>query len=216
MSTGMAGQLLHNLPYQFHGLNILVIIVFIFTLIQFVLFTVVSIVRYILWPRKFLETFQSPTQSLTLSMVPMALVTIINMTIYVCAPHWGDWVLMLAWVLWWIDAAMSLFVCFFISYLLFTVQEFQLQTMTASWLLPAISVVVATSCGSIVANAMTNNNQQLITVFVCYIMWGISVPFSTMVLTMYYQRLIIHKVVPEVSIASSMAPVGPMGQGGFG
>lgn len=216
MSTGMAGQLLQNLPYQFRGLNILTIIVYILTLVQFVFFTFVSIVRYILWPRKFVETLQSPTQSLTLAMVPMALVTIINLTVYICAPAWGNWVLILAWVLWWIDTAMSLFVCFFVSFLLFTVHDFQLHTMTASWLLPAISAVVATSCGSIVANAMSNDNLKLITVIVCYIMWGVSVPFSVITLVVYYERLILHKLVPEVSVASSMSPVGPMGQGGFG
>lgn len=38
----------------------------------------------------------------------MGLATIINMTVFVCVPAFGNWAATLAWALWWIDVVLSL------------------------------------------------------------------------------------------------------------
>lgn len=119
MSTGMVGCLLVALPYQFPGLHYLAIIVFVLTLAMFVLFAAISIVRYAVWPRKLVETFQHPTQSLTMAFVPLTMGTLINMTVHICSPVWGSWVMPFAWALWWIHVVISVAVCAYIPWLLY-------------------------------------------------------------------------------------------------
>lgn len=119
MSTGMVGILLATLPYQFRGLHYIAVAVFVLTLAMFLLFSVISIVRYCIWPRKLVETFQHPTQSLTMAFVPIAMGTIINLTVHLCSPVWGEWVVTFAWTLWWIHLAISVAVCAYIPWLLY-------------------------------------------------------------------------------------------------
>lgn len=91
-----------------------------------------------------------------------------------------------------------------------------LETMTAAWLLPIVAPVVAAASGGVVADALQNDTHALITILVCYVMWGSAVPLAMVILVIYFQRLAIHKLVPRAAIVSALLPIGPLGQGGFG
>lgn len=44
--------------------------------------------------------------------------TIINMVVFVCVPAWGQKAVMLAWVLWWIDAVIAIGVCLYLPWMM--------------------------------------------------------------------------------------------------
>ena len=88
--------------------------------------------------------------------------------------------------------------------------------MTAAWLLPIVAPIVAAASGGVVADVLPNPNHAIITITASYIMWGTAVPFAMLILAIYFQRLAIHKLVPRGAIVSTLLPVGPLGQGGFG
>jgi tellurite resistance protein TehA-like permease len=94
--------------------------------------------------------------------------------------------------------------------------ETQLSSMTAVWLLPIVSCVVAASSGAIVADVLPNPQHALWTVLVSYVLWGIGVPLAMMVMVIYLQRLTLHKLPPKAVIVSVFLPLGPLGQGGYG
>ena len=94
--------------------------------------------------------------------------------------------------------------------------ETQLSSMTAVWLLPIVSCVVAGSSGGIVAGVLSNPQHALWTVIVSYVLWGIGLPLAMMVLVIYLQRLTLHKIPPKAVIVSVFLPLGPLSQGGFG
>jgi tellurite resistance protein TehA-like permease len=91
-----------------------------------------------------------------------------------------------------------------------------LPSVTAVWLLPAISTIVAAGTGALVADILTNPQYALWTLIASYILWGIGMPLSMMVLVVYFQRLVLHKWPPRTAIVSVCVPLGPMGQGSFG
>lgn len=93
--------------------------------------------------------------------------------------------------------------------------ERHLSTMTAVWLLPIVSCVVAASSGGIVAEILPNKQYALWTVLVSYILWGIGVPLALMVMVIYLLRLTLHKLPPKAVIVSVFLPLGPLGQGGY-
>lgn len=91
-----------------------------------------------------------------------------------------------------------------------------LSSMTAAWLLPIVSCVVAASTGALVADVLPNPQHALWTVIASYALWGIGVPLALMVIVIYLQRLTLHKLPPKAVIVSVFLPLGPLGQGGYG
>ena len=88
--------------------------------------------------------------------------------------------------------------------------------MTAAWLLPIVSCVVAAASGAIVADILPNIHLALATILASYILWGIGVPMALMVICIYLQRLMFYKLPPKAMLVSVFLPLGPLGQGGFG
>jgi len=90
-----------------------------------------------------------------------------------------------------------------------------LQTMTAAWLLPIVSTIVAAASGGIVANVLPNPEHALMTVIISYVLWGTGIPLAMGILVIYFQRLTLHALPPREVIVSVFLPLGPLGQGGF-
>lgn len=91
----------------------------------------------------------------------------------------------------------------------------ELAEMTALYFIPIVSVVIAATTGGLVASVLTNENHQLWTLAICYILWGIGSPMSWVVLTIYFLRMTIHKPLKREVIVSLLLPIGPLGLSGF-
>ena len=115
--------------------------------------------------------------------------------------------------------------------------------MTAAWLLPIVSTIVAAATGGIVAGVLEDPQHALwvsipqsprlrlapragfrrpltqihrLTITFSYILWGTGVPLAMSTLVIYFQRLTIHNLPPREVIVSVFLPLGPLGQGAFG
>lgn len=239
MGTGIVSILLHNLPYNTTWIQYLSIILFVLNVVLFLTFTLISIIRYTIYRGLFLAMLNHPVQSLFLGKsnqfarpavranqsipgtFPMGLATIINMTAFVCVPIWGAWALTLTWLLWWIDVAISVVVCMFLPFAIMYIHTSstpKLQSMTAVWLLPIVSTIVASASGGIVAQYLHEagrQNHAFWTMIVAYVLWGTGIPLAMVIMTMYFHRLTVHKLPPREVIVSVFLPLGPLGQGGF-
>jgi tellurite resistance protein TehA-like permease len=91
----------------------------------------------------------------------------------------------------------------------------ELSSMTAVWLLPIVSTIVASGTGSIIAEVLQDTQQAVWTIIISYILWGTGVPLAMTVLVMYFHRLTVHHLPPREAIVSVFLPLGPLGQGGF-
>ncbi|CAI0652591.1 unnamed protein product [Colletotrichum noveboracense] len=196
MGTGIVSILLHSLPYNAtwisHGLALAF---FVLNVGLFTIFTGITVLRYALYPEIWKAMVIHPAQSMFLGCFPMGFATIINMMIFVCAPAWGKWVVSWAWGFWWLDAALSLATCITVPFVMIHQHRPGLQAVTAASLLPIVPVVVASSTGGIVAEALSNPDHAFITLIASYILWGLP---------------------PKEAIVSVFLPIGPLGQGGFG
>jgi tellurite resistance protein TehA-like permease len=119
MSTGVLSIMLHQIPYHARWLNIIADIFFVLNTVLFVLFTLISIIRYTLYPQLFPAVLRHSHQSLFLATFPVGLATLINMIILVCVPVWGQGLAIFAWVLWWIDAVLATLSCFHLTWVLY-------------------------------------------------------------------------------------------------
>jgi tellurite resistance protein TehA-like permease len=113
VGTGIVSILLYELPYNGKWLYWLSVITFCLNICLFLCALLVSLLRYTLWPEMWTAMMSHPNQSLFLAVVPMVsqshiapssqalkiqgLGTIIQMLIFICASHWGNWVVYTAW-----------------------------------------------------------------------------------------------------------------------
>ncbi|KIH93028.1 C4-dicarboxylate transporter/malic acid transport protein [Sporothrix brasiliensis 5110] len=214
MGTGVVAILLHNLPYNAHGVWYLSVAVFCLNILLFITFSLITITRYVVYPEIWNVMIKHPSQSLFLGCIPMAFSTIVTMMALVCTT-WGNWAIYLIWAFWWVDVFGSCACSLIIPFVIIHHHRNQLSHMTAALLLPVVPVIVAAASGSVIAEALPNRSHQLTTLVLSYIIWGLGETFSFFIMTVYFLRLQIHDLPPREVIVSVFLPIGPLGQGGF-
>lgn len=116
MGTGISSILLHNLPYNGTWLQYISYVIFALNVLLFVIFTIISLLRYTLYPEIWRVMIRHPAQSLFVGCFPMGLATIVNMICFVCVPAWGGGWWKFAWALWWIDVVVACATCLYLPF----------------------------------------------------------------------------------------------------
>ncbi|KAI0477352.1 voltage-dependent anion channel [Xylariaceae sp. FL0804] len=217
MGTGIVSVLLHQLPYTAAGLLYVSYAFFGLNVLLFLVFAVLSLLRYTLWPEIWSAMLAHPQQSLFLGCFPMGLATIINMIVLSCR-SWGIWTIYLAWGLWWLDVVLALASCLLVPFVVMHHHKPQLHETSATLLLPIVPAVVAAGTGGLVAGALAalpRVDHASATLVVSYLLLGLGEAFSLLVMALYFIRLHLHSIPPKEVIVSVFLPVGPLGQGGF-
>jgi len=148
--------------------------------------------------------------------IPMGLATIINGFLVFGVPRWGEGMVQVAEVLWWIDVAMALGCGVLIPYLMFTRQDHSIDQMTAVWLLPVVAAEVAAASGGLLAPYLSDTVTQFHVLITSYVLWAFSVPVAFSILTILILRMALHKLPHESMAASSWLALGPIGTGALG
>jgi C4-dicarboxylate transporter/malic acid transport protein len=216
MGTGVLALALAQLPLAIPGLHAIAEGLWLFNILLFALFTAAYAARWILFFDEARRIFGHSTVSMFFGTIPMGLATIINGFLLFGLPRWGDGVIHLAEVLWWIDVAMSLACGVLIPYMMFTRQEHSIDQMTAVWLLPVVAAEVAAASGGLLAPHLTDAHSQLVVLTTSYVLWAFSLPVAFSILTILLLRMALHKLPHENMAASSWLALGPIGTGALG
>lgn len=100
---------------------ILSLVVFFLNLFLFLLFTAVSLARYIMFPETWDALLRHPMSSLYTGCFPMAATTLINVAVDVIYVHFqfgGKGFLYFIWAIWWLDVAVSILCCWGVVHLM--------------------------------------------------------------------------------------------------
>ena len=216
MGTGVLALALAQLPLAIPGLRAVAEGLWLFNIVLFTLFTAAYAARWMLFFDEARRIFGHSTVSMFFGTIPMGLATIINGFLLFGLPRWGDDVIQLIEVLWWIDVAMSLACGVLIPYMMFTRQEHSIDQMTAVWLLPVVAAEVAAASGGLLAPHLTDAHAQLIVLTTSYVLWAFSLPVAFSILTILLLRMALHKLPHENMAASSWLALGPIGTGALG
>ncbi len=216
MGTGVLALALAQLPLAIPGLHAIAEGLWLFNILLFSLFTAAYAARWVLFFDEARRIFGHSTVSMFFGTIPMGLATIINGFLLFGLPRWGDGVIHLAEVLWWVDVAMSLACGVLIPYMMFTRQEHSIDQMTAVWLLPVVAAEVAAASGGLLAPHLTNPHSQLVMLTTSYVLWAFSLPVAFSILTILLLRMALHKLPHENMAASSWLALGPIGTGALG
>jgi C4-dicarboxylate transporter/malic acid transport protein len=216
MGTGVLALALAQLPGANAGLHAIAEALWLFNIVLFVLFTALYAARWALFFDEARRIFGHSTVSMFFGTIPMGLATIINGFLVFGLPRWGEGVIHLAEVLWWLDVAMSVACGVLIPYLMFTRQEHSIDQMTAVWLLPVVAAEVAAASGGLLAPHLADAHSQLVVLVTSYVLWAFSLPVAFSILTILLLRMALHKLPHENMAASSWLALGPIGTGALG
>jgi C4-dicarboxylate transporter/malic acid transport protein len=216
MGTGVLALALAQLPVTIPGLHAFAEGLWLFNIVLFLLFTALYTARWVLFFDEARRIFGHSTVSMFFGTIPMGLATIINGFLVFGLPRWGDGVIHIAEVLWWLDVAMSLACGVLIPYMMFTRQEHSIDQMTAVWLLPVVAAEVAAASGGLLAPHLADAHSQLVVLVTSYVLWAFSLPVAFSILTILLLRMALHKLPHENMAASSWLALGPIGTGALG
>jgi C4-dicarboxylate transporter/malic acid transport protein len=216
MGTGVLALALAQLPVAIPALHAFAEALWLFNIALFLLFTAMYTARWLLFFDEARRIFGHSTVSMFFGTIPMGLATIINGFLVFGLPRWGEGVIHVAEVLWWLDVAMSLACGVLIPYMMFTRQEHSIDQMTAVWLLPVVAAEVAAASGGLLAPHLADAHSQLVVLVTSYVLWAFSLPVAFSILTILLLRMALHKLPHENMAASSWLALGPIGTGALG
>ena len=216
MGTGILALALGQLPFAAQWPKVLGEALWFFNIALFCLFTVLYASRWALFFNEAKLIFGHSAVSMFFGTIPMGLATIINGFLLYGLPRWGDGVVALAEVLWWIDVAMALACGVLIPFMMFTRQQHSIDQMTAVWLLPVVAAEVAAASGGLLAPHLADASAQFTLLITSYVLWAYSVPVALSILVILLLRMALHKLPHESMAASSWLSLGPIGTGALG
>jgi hypothetical protein len=163
MGTGILALALPQVPGIGPALKPVGEALWLFNIALFALFTGLYSARWIMFGHEARRIFGHNTVSMFIGTIPMGLATIINGCLAFGIARFGDGIVGVAHVLWWIDVAMALTCGVLIPYFMFTRHEHSLDGMTAVWLLPVVAAEVAAASGGLLAPHLVDPHAQLVT-----------------------------------------------------
>lgn len=216
MGTGILALALGQLPLSLQWPRALGEAMWLFNIALFCLFTFMYASRWVLFFDEAKQIFGHSTVSMFFGTIPMGLATIINGFLLYGLPRWGNAVISIAEVLWWIDVALALACGVLIPFMMFTRQQHSIDQMTAVWLLPVVAAEVAAASGGLLAPHLAEASDQFTMLITSYVLWAYSVPIALSILVILLLRMALHKLPHENMAASSWLSLGPIGTGALG
>ncbi|KAG9220610.1 hypothetical protein CCMSSC00406_0003709 [Pleurotus cornucopiae] len=222
MGTGAISILFYSFPYGngSEEMKILSLLFFFLNLGLFIIFAAVTAARYVLFPDLWSIMLQHPVQSLYLGCAPMGVATMISVAASLIHEGYGFGgkpFIYFVWAVWWLDVAVSALCCWQLMHIMMVRQDHALKRMTAVWLLPVVTFIVASSSGGVIAPSLAKYSplHAIITLTTSIFLVTIGLSLAFMLLTVYLLRLIVYGIPPGPTVISAFLPLGPMGQAGF-
>ncbi|KOS20019.1 Sulfite efflux pump SSU1 [Escovopsis weberi] len=227
--TGIVAIILHQLDYQFDGLEAISVVFWIITLTTLLFFTITYLLRFIAAPAVvYNRIINDTTEAACLASFSVALTSSIQMLALVVVPSWGGhpWSRAVYW-LWWANAGMAVTACLGIP-LLFVNSASKggrfSKFLSPTTQLPMIAALTsAAAAGTLAQYAMLSTSQRVPMIVVAYLEIGLALPlafgldilFLASVLLPWQQHSTEQRPLMEASTYTEFVLCGPWGQTSF-
>ena len=215
--TGIITVILHQDYYQFRGLQIIVDIFWILTIILLLLELGIYGLRIIVYPRRVLTALRTDiNETACLASISITCTTIIQTTALTVVRDWSSKWGTVVFVLWWINVALATMCCIGIPYAFATIEAPGVDKVPPSILLPLIASLTAAAGGGIICRygALTPQ-EQVPVIIVSYLQIGMALPLSLAYDAVFLSRCFDKNFPSEHSTYQLMILCGPFGQGSF-
>jgi tellurite resistance protein TehA-like permease len=218
--TGILAIALWELPYQFNGLNVIAIILWVLTICQFLLILALYILRAVKFPIYYLALLSTDTTEVAcLASAVVTLTSIVQMLgLLVGDNGWA----VAVYALWWICMGSSFLAVVSIPYVFAHVNPPGIAQLLPNSQLPLVAVITAAAAGgSICQIAALSTGLQVPLIMVSYLLLGLAMPLALLLDTLFLARLYNNTKAekltgsrpPALSLAyQTLVLVGPWGQ----
>lgn len=212
--TGILATVLFQLNWQFRGSEIIATVVWIFTILIFVVFSLLYILKIILFPKTVRRQLTSDVMELCcLSSISISFGVIITMVALVCAKAWGPSWGMVAYILNWINIFTAFVVAVGVPYVYFRRTPPGTDNMPPSVILPAIAALTASSaCGIVCFYGKLSARAQVPMIITGYVLLGFGYADAVALIFIYMARLINGGFPNKNQLWMNYIVVGPLGQ----
>lgn len=215
--TGILSIILHQNYYQFDGLYIIAIILWVLTIIMLVIAVLIYLTRAFLYPKAVAEALRTnQDESNCLASISIAYTTILIMVAITLTEAWGQGWGIVAYVLWWINVGFGIIAAFGLPYVLINYSPPGVKMFKPSAQLPMIAAItVAAGGGSLARYAALDAGLSVPLIIVSYLFIGIGVPLALATDAVYFARIVMGYKPEGLPIFQSMILCGPWGQSSF-
>ncbi|KAJ5488785.1 hypothetical protein N7539_003675 [Penicillium diatomitis] len=215
--TGVIAVILHQLDYQFRGLEIISVIIWIYTIVLLAVGLLLYLLRICLFPRHVAHEIRANMSEIAcLSSISITFTTIIQMTALVLVKYWGPAWGIVAYVLWWITTSMAVIAVMVIPYVFVKVQSPGIKSVTPVILLPLISALTSAAGGGVVCRyGALSDRLQVPILVVSYLEVGLGLALAMAFNDVFVTRLFDRSFPSLEKIYQDMILCGPFGQGSF-
>lgn len=213
--TGILSVILHQLDYQFHGLQIISYIFWVATMAM--LFTMVPfyLLRVFTSPRKVLYTLSREMDELScLNSITITFTSVIQMMALSLTSSWGRGWGMAAYVLWWINLSMAVLGTVIVPFVFIRLYEKDVPYLSPATRLPLIAALTAAAGGGTICQyAQVSPRLQVPVIIVSYLLIGMALPLAFALDVLVWPRMMQRPTRQHVY--QDMILCGPWGQGSF-
>ncbi|KAG7194654.1 Plasma membrane sulfite pump involved in sulfite metabolism [Scheffersomyces spartinae] len=217
MGTGIASCILYRFPYPAEWLKVCGVIMFGFAVFFFLtsmFFFTWSCLKY----KGYWSKFNSDTAIAPfMGCLAMGYTTLVNFLYFLTLKRW----IIGIYVLWWIAVLMSLYCAIVVFYFALIAKkhgnqnELDPRNLHSVLLLPIVTLTVVASSGGLFLQDLPTLNLKITTMFFIYILWSNAIALATIILAVYFWKLLVYKVPPTNMVFTSFLPIGVLGQGAF-
>lgn len=215
--TGIIAVILHQLKYQFTGLDVISYIFWLLTIIFLTLLLAIFALKIVIFPKVVAETLRTEIgETACLASISITFTSIIQMMDLSLVDAWGPGWGMATLVLWWINAAMAVVACIGITYVFMKYEAPGVRGLTPVANLPVIAALTAAAGGGVVCRyGELDEGLQVPVIIVSYLLIGMALPIAFAVATIFMARLFDQSSPAGMTLYQDMILCGPWGQGSF-
>lgn len=217
MGSGMSANLLFNFPYPAHWLRVCGVIMAIVAVVIFVVLCIFFGLALYYRPKFISQIHRDPALAPAMGCFVMGYTTLVTF-LHGVLERQG---IIGIWVLWWMVVFGSFYtgiVTFYFSLIAKhrkSKNYVEHQNLTMQYLLPVVTLTVAASLGGIIASDLPNTNQQIVTMMVSLLMWAIAMLLASIIVTVNFWRMFVHKIPHSGQVLTLFLPIGFAGQGAY-
>lgn len=217
MGTGMSANLLYNFPYHAHWLEVCGIILALVGLVIFIVLCSFFAVALYQRPTLMSQIHRDPAFAPAMGCFVMGYTTLITFLHGILGKSW----IIGIWVLWWLVVAGSFYtgiVTFFFSLMAKHRKSKNLlehSCLNLLYLLPVVALTVAAALGGLITADLPNTNLKVVTMTITLIMWSIAMLLASIITTINFWRMLVHKIPHSGQVLTMFLPIGFAGQGAF-
>ncbi|KPI43144.1 Molybdopterin molybdenumtransferase [Cyphellophora attinorum] len=213
MGTGVCAQLLVHFPYQAEWLRTLAYCFWVLDIVIFAMFTLLGCLRAVRHPHALDEIFDDFSETSYMGAIVIAWETIILGIITFYADR--ESAVYVAQAMYWISVVASVLVSFGgIFFMYYRQKEHKMADINGSWFLSFIPLIVGSTVGGAISPHLPVKNAVVL-IMVSFLMWSVGICMSSIVLPIYFWRLMTAQLPARSAIVTTFVPIGPFGMGAY-